>query len=1136
MKVIKWLLVVCVLRLFMPLSAVAQCPQQNPDCGNILPTETAIPVIAPYSDWIKGNTTATTTSNFRSAFQGRRITVPCGVAGRFNAIALSPDIRANSASSCPSPLPLTLSLAAGNVLYEDEQGNGGGSVENATPGAVNCNPQLNRPGTPSSLPGVCTDGSNLRMAGPDPIVDITAPRFGARAVTRTLTEGSTNVECKRGSAIVHLDSASFFVNGDGVTLQGCGAPNSMGTPATPTVTPVCASGGTGTHNVVDCATQSSTYSYTVVARDKYGALSKPSAVLGVTSVGAASLGRQIVRISSVSRSNDTVTVNTAEPAGIGAGTLVDIQQVPGNTFEGWFRACRIVSATQFTLCVTPIDSRNQTSSPADQTSASGGLLAYYRGNSIKWNKVSGAWEYYVCAQRPGDKSLHVIGVSKPTDSGTGFQDLQYEDWGPTYHDGQRFPFYVTDSICGAKSATDDPLTTTIASGGGTTILTLAAPAQSDSTKGNIIVLDAAPALLAAANAASNHTGTVYIPPACSSPCNRSFPINSFLQLNTINGLSIKQAGTLALGETIEINGGGVNWDGSWTYGGVPQFAINSGAYIDDAVASPAIHVRGGLNLSYMTINSDGNGSTLIVTDNGGTQFNHVNLVTDSASSTDYLGMAIVYRDATGTIANHKMENGLISGGPNQLNDASWTPLMWAPAGQNGSGGPYQTEFDIQLNYMNFNRRGIELDAFGSGPGLGLDWSYRQGGLTPMVTLVNGGANAIYRFYEVFQDTEAQPLLANLSQNNATPIGNFEFNEVTGGTVVPLISGNRAASLVLSNYWNDTLGATIPPNRSVTENSQTQALVSYPFETSGNYLATREPLRKVSQPQVVVGGYSMSWALLPPTKISVSLAAGGNVPLGTYVYSVSATGLDGGETIPQPVPSGTVTTSQGNRAVRVNWTPTEGAASYNVWRCDTKTTCSVGGVIGGTPYGTSGWFRVGQHVAGASFTDTVASSTDNSPPSFTATGISIVNDQLQSGKYNYCVESAAPAAYPGFAASYCDSATHESYDSNNNGPFYERIHLIARGTLTLPSGTAIASGSCASAITATVKGANPSSDDLSWDPISDWSAINGYGNSRAGVLTVYREITTDSVNFKVCNWTSSAITPGSGARLSYRVTR
>jgi hypothetical protein len=62
----------------------------------------------------------------------------------------------------------------------------------------------------------------------------------------------------------------------------------------------------------------------------------------------------------------------------------------------------------------------------------GGIVAYYQENYLRWTALKGAWEYYVCAKRPGEGALKLIGVTKPTGLVNGYTDAAFEDYGSPY--------------------------------------------------------------------------------------------------------------------------------------------------------------------------------------------------------------------------------------------------------------------------------------------------------------------------------------------------------------------------------------------------------------------------------------------------------------------------------------------------------------------------------------------------------------------------------------------------------------------------------------------------------------------------------------------------------------------------------
>lgn len=95
-------------------------------------------------------------------------------------------------------------------------------------------------------------------------------------------------------------------------------------------------------------------------------------------------------------------------------------------------------------------------------------------------------------------------------------------------------------------------------------------------------------------------------------------------------------------------------------------------------------------------------------------------------------------------------------------------------------------------------------------------------------------------------------------------------------------------------------------------------------------------------------------------------------------------------------------------------------------------------------------------------------------------------------------------------------------------------VIASGTAALGT-SAIASGACATTVTVSAPGA-VAGNVVGAAPNADISGIVGYIPSTSGTLTIYPPwATTGNVNFKVCNFTSSSITPGATVTLNWNVT-
>src|SRR5215472_1471473 len=93
--------------------------------------------------------------------------------------------------------------------------------------------------------------------------------------------------------------------------------------------------------------------------------------------------------------------------------------------------------------------------------------------------------------------------------------------------------------------------------------------------------------------------------------------------------------------------------------------------------------------------------------------------------------------------------------------------------------------------------------------------------------------------------------------------------------------------------------------------------------------------------------------------------------------------------------------------------------------------------------------------------------------------------------------------------------------------------IAAGTSALGTG-AISSATCATVVTTTATG-TATTDVVTASFNGDPTAVTGYIPATAGMLTIISYPTANNVNFKVCNNTTSSITPGA-ITLNWRVVR
>jgi hypothetical protein len=99
-----------------------------------------------------------------------------------------------------------------------------------------------------------------------------------------------------------------------------------------------------------------------------------------------------------------------------------------------------------------------------------------------------------------------------------------------------------------------------------------------------------------------------------------------------------------------------------------------------------------------------------------------------------------------------------------------------------------------------------------------------------------------------------------------------------------------------------------------------------------------------------------------------------------------------------------------------------------------------------------------------------------------------------------------------------------------------IGYVATGTTAL-STAAVASGTCQGVTAGTVNSSAATgaatTNVLTWSPAVSLQTVTGYQVSTSGALSLDGYITAGYVNFNVCNWTGSSITPGA-LTLNWRV--
>ena len=123
------------------------------------------------------------------------------------------------------------------------------------------------------------------------------------------------------------------------------------------------------------------------------------------------------------------------------------------------------------------------------------------------------------------------------------------------------------------------------------------------------------------------------------------------------------------------------------------------------------------------------------------------------------------------------------------------------------------------------------------------------------------------------------------------------------------------------------------------------------------------------------------------------------------------------------------------------------------------------------------------------------------------------------------EGNGPAVAPAASqdVTWADSNTHRPMVNPNNSGNFMYALVVASGTAVLGT-SQINSAVCASAVTV-ANGNVATTDTVNASFNGDPTAVTGYVPLTTGMLAIVAYPTAGNVNFKVCNNTSSAITPG-----------
>lgn len=988
--------------------------------------------------------------------------------------------------------------------------------------------QYNNSSAFAGAAGVTTaNGNSIIIKGPEPIADIRA--YGAKAYSSGQS-ANTTATCTANSATVTLAAAQFN-NNDGITLRGCGATLALSTPAAPTVTPSLAIAGTGlgggaaNEATVASGTGASTYSYEVIYRDKVGGYTAPSTATTITN-GLSSIGPSVCTISTISRSNSSITVDfTATCAGAVAKARFQVTGTTNSQYNGWYNVSTVNSTTEVVANNTFVDSRalGWQLNDLPSTSANGSAV-FYLSNHLNLTYQSGMWEAYICAERPGDVTYTLIGTTKPSTSvNGGFRDLQFDDYGTPYNSSQTYPSYITNSLCNGGSAQNDPLTSTVSSGGGTTTITLADNASNNSS-GLSAVYDIGPALIAAANAVNAFSGqpigTILIPyPDGATGPNPTFLINSY---TVIPGHPvIKEEGPLTLNETVQF-GPGVVWDGELASSGVAQFAQSSQATVSVNTANPGLYAIGSNRLVNLSLSmSNTNGGIIEVVDNPGVGdiWDNVNFLVDG-SNNNYLGMGLMPRLVDPAADTKFVFTNDLFYATAPASTALPDPIIYSPPGQNGSGVVQNSDAGFYFTNTNSSLSGIEWESCGGGPTFTFNGGLvRQAGYMPFITAGNcsGGSTLTAHLNGITLDTDAQGIL-NIEATGGTFNVEADVSQISAGSTgggsngsTPLITGQATSITDSQIVTGPAVASGLAPS-----------LTGY---GSCPLFVAATQMFCMFEPELIGSPNGLIFApLASPTSVSGTAAAGGSIGTGTIKFAVTAVDLNGGETVASILSAGVTTggscPSSGNCEVNLTWTPpatSVGALTYNVYACGISPLSACPTIT-----------KISSNISGASLTVTTVGTGASQPRTSTAGQMELTpsifwGPELMTNQ-TVLAEMSAPSTSAGYDTLYGDSTAHRAKLSNNNGSFLSVGQIICSQVAIALRTSLIGSAMTDSAATGACSGLT-TSDSVTCTFSADPTSTTGFTASTSGVLAIYVYPTSNTINVKYQNNTNSGITPG-----------
>jgi hypothetical protein len=644
---------------------------------------------------------------------------------------------------------------------------------------------------------------------------------------------------------------------------------------------------------------STTYSYKVVMRDYNGALSAASPA-GTTTTGAATLGNNVIAVTSCSRTSQIVTCTTASAHNLQSNVPVSLVGTSTDLYDGQHQVASTPTSTTFTYTAYGYGD--------DSSPPTGGVINVTAKNTVRWNMHPNQQLQAFIYRSINSGAYALVGITEGMDGA-------FVDWGISTLPGGQYLApqapYISTGVPTA-STVNGILAGRITGISGTTITldtAATATATSQPTKH-----DNAPIIVAGCTALGAFgSGNLYIPNAGAVVFNSILNMRDKCTFPNPNKMKILvNSAQLLVNEPIVLRLNANDWESIGGGGPLASFATGQPSSEVTGNAYPYFYNPAGNGPTYFKnfLMSAYRGYQSGIVEDQGVSTGTVNTEYDNCDIGGYSGsMPVILR---GGAFQHRFERGVISTGSDY---AAPEPLLITTPNALGSswgslGG------DMTFDQTTFIGKGVLYETWGIGAQqVGYTTftdNLMESGVSPMIRYNLAGTNS------VVQGTTMRNPSYSDSIFNATPmieLGSngtafYSFRVLDPQCGGPLFAGGGGDISILGVC--DPVGASA------------YKLDGYGGTSSSLYTGANIGIN---------GGYFYTQMARPAAPTLATSTTGGNVTNGPHQYAIIAVDALNNPTLVGPQVLITTTGSNNSTVTVTPPTLPVGAVGYRALRYD-----------------------------------------------------------------------------------------------------------------------------------------------------------------------------------------------------------